>query len=117
MPGSDKTPKTSQLDRRAFLAVSTGIAALSAGCSSLAQQGKTPAVGRTPASDAPTAPFDSIRDYMAALDAHGLLLRFPEVDQDSYEATALFFKATDLFGMYGTPAMIFDKVRINGEWI
>jgi len=117
MPGSDKTPKKSQLDRRAFLAVSTGIAALSAGCSSLAQQGKTPAVGRSPASDTPTAPFDSIRDYMAALDAHGLLLRFPEVDQDSYEATALFFKATDLFGMYGTPAMIFDKVRINGEWI
>ncbi len=106
-----------QFDRRMFLAAGTGIAALTAGCSSLAGQQQTPVAGRTPTSDVPTAPFDSIRDYMAALDAHGLLMRFPEIDQDKFEATGLFFKATDLYGMYGTPAMIFEKIKIDGKWV
>ncbi len=106
-----------QFDRRMFLAASTGIAALTAGCSSLAGQKQTPIAGRIPSGDVPTAPFDSIRDYIAALDAHGLLMRFPEIDQDQFEATGLFFKATDLFGMYGTPAMIFEKIKIDGKWI
>ncbi|MCP4001869.1 MAG: UbiD family decarboxylase [Gammaproteobacteria bacterium] len=107
----------SQLDRRMFLAAGTGIAALTAGCSSLANQNKTPAPGIVASGDVPTAPFDSIRDYMAAMEAHGLLMRFPEIDQDKYEATGLFFKATDLFGMYGTPAMIFERIKINGQWV
>ena len=107
-----KQPETkSQLDRRMFLAAGTGIAALTAGCSTLAEQNKTPVAGTKPTANAPTAPFDSIRDYMAAMEAHGLLMRFPEIDQDNYEATALFFRATDLYSMYGTPAMIFEKVK------
>jgi 4-hydroxy-3-polyprenylbenzoate decarboxylase len=112
-----KTARNNQLDRRMFLAAGTGVAALATGCSSLAEQGQTPAAGRKPTGDVPTAPFDSIRDYMAAMEAHGLLMRFPKIDQDKYEATGLFYRATDLFGMYGTPAMIFEKIKINGKWV
>ena len=66
---------------------------------------------------APKAPFDSIRDYMAALDAHGLLLRVPEIDQDEYQMTALMFRATDEYGFFESPAFMYDKVKIDGEWI
>lgn len=66
---------------------------------------------------APKAPFDSIRDYMAALDAHGLLLRVPEIDQDEYQMTALMFRATDEYGFFESPAFIYDKVKIDGRWI
>jgi 4-hydroxy-3-polyprenylbenzoate decarboxylase len=112
-----KPANVGQIDRRMFLAAGTGIAALSAGCSSIAGQDKQPAAGRRPTGKTPTAPFDSIRDYMAAMEDHGLLMRFPEIDQDKYEATGLFFRATDMFGMYGTPAMIFEKVKIDGKWV
>jgi 4-hydroxy-3-polyprenylbenzoate decarboxylase len=116
MPESKEQQKT-HIDRRMFLAAGTGVAAMATGCSSLAEQGKTPAAGRKPSGNVPTAPFDSIREYMAAMEAHGLLLRFPKIDQDKYEGTGLFYRATDTFGMYGTPAMIFEKVKIDGEWL
>jgi hypothetical protein len=49
---------------------------------------------------APKAPFDSIRDYMAALDAYGLVMHVPEIDQDEYQMTALMFRATDQYGFF-----------------
>ncbi len=63
------------------------------------------------------APFDSIRDWVAALDAHGLLVRVPEIDQDQFEATGLFFRMTDRYGMYGSPGLIFERVKTGGQWI
>jgi 4-hydroxy-3-polyprenylbenzoate decarboxylase len=63
------------------------------------------------------APFDSLRDWMAALEANGLLMRFHRVDQDAWEIPALFFRATDRFSMYGAPSMMFDEVKIDGEWV
>jgi 4-hydroxy-3-polyprenylbenzoate decarboxylase len=104
-------------DRRTFLAASAGLAALTTACETQDGEPRVPAPGKSPAANTPTAPFDSIRDYMAAMEAHGLVMRFPEIDQDKYEATGLFFRATDLYGMYGTPAMIFDKIKIDGQWI
>ena len=76
----------SLISRRDLLAAGSTLAALSAtavatgGCATAGGLG-TGAV-RNPA-DAPQAPFDSLRDYVAALDAHGLLLRIPAVDQDA----------------------------------
>ncbi len=67
--------------------------------------------------NAPIAPFDSFRDWIAALDAHGLLMRFDRIDQDAYQIPALFFKATDMYTMYGAPCMMFDEVKIDGEWV
>jgi 4-hydroxy-3-polyprenylbenzoate decarboxylase len=66
---------------------------------------------------APKAPFDSIRDYMAALDAHGLLMRVPEIDQDEYQMTALMFNATDKHGFFEAPAFLYDRVKQDGKWI
>ena len=33
-----------------------------------------------------TGPFDSLREYVSALEARGLLIRISEMDQDKYEA-------------------------------
>jgi 4-hydroxy-3-polyprenylbenzoate decarboxylase len=102
--------------RRDLIAASTTIAALaSAGCSTGATAAATP--GAEKSGSAPQPPFDTIRDYVAALEANGLLLRIPEVDQDQYEATGLVYRADDHYGFEGVPALWFDKVKINGQWV
>lgn len=93
------------IGRREFLAATTGLAALTAGCSGIA--GANTASGRNPAA-APTPPYDSIRDWVAALDANGLLLRIPEVNQDNYEATGLVFRMGDMYGPYRSPGLLFE---------
>ena len=116
------------VSRRDFLATTgTGIAALAAaGCAPAEQDGvKAGETGTGTGGSAagkmsdnvPRAPFDTFRDWIGALEAHGLLMRFERMDQDAYHTTGLFFRATDKFGMYETPAMRFDNVKINGEWI
>jgi len=104
------------LSRRDLLAAGTTLAALySAGTAS---GGTSLTLGAAAGSKAaPTAPFDSIRDYVAALEAHGLLLRIPRIDQDQFESTALVFRANDLFTMFGVPALWFDEVQIGGRWV
>jgi len=62
-------------------------------------------------------PFDSMRDYIAALDARGLVVRIPRVDQDAYEATALMYRMREQHGMRGAPALVFDEIRIGGRWV
>jgi UbiD family decarboxylase len=64
-----------------------------------------------------TAPFDSLRDYVGALEANGLLLRFDRIDQDAYEGTAMMYRLVDRFGRQQTPAVLFEEVRIDGEWM
>jgi 4-hydroxy-3-polyprenylbenzoate decarboxylase len=111
------------LSRRDFLntaAVGSAIAVLTtAGCDS-GSSGANPYAGATSAealANAPQAPFDSLRDWVAALEANGLLMRFDRIDQDAYEIPALFFKATDMYTMYGTPCMLFEEVKIDGQWV
>ena len=58
-----------------------------------------------------------MRDYIAALEAHGLLLRIPEVDQDAFQATGLVYRATDRYTFFGVPALLFEKVKIDGHWV
>ncbi|MEO7385488.1 MAG: UbiD family decarboxylase [Gammaproteobacteria bacterium] len=115
------------MSRRDFLnsvAAGTAVTALS---TTLAAAGYTaPAAGATPLIAAASAvklgratqaPFDSFRDWIAALEANGLLLRFKRIDQDQYQIPALFFRATECFTMYGAPAMMFDEVKIDGKWV
>jgi 4-hydroxy-3-polyprenylbenzoate decarboxylase len=64
-----------------------------------------------------TVPFDSLRDYVAALDASGRLLRIPEMDQDRFEATAFAYRMADRMGGEETRAFIVDRVTIDGRWI
>jgi 4-hydroxy-3-polyprenylbenzoate decarboxylase len=99
------------LSRRELMAAGTGFAALAAGaCAATGAKGANPAA-------APKPPFDSMRDYVAALDAHGLLLRVPEIDQDAYELTGLVYRANDLYGFTGVPAIVCDRVKIEGRWV
>jgi 4-hydroxy-3-polyprenylbenzoate decarboxylase len=64
-----------------------------------------------------TGPYDSVRDYVKALEARGRLLRIKEVDQDKYEGTAFVYKMLDNLGIERSPAIMFEKVKINGKWM
>jgi 4-hydroxy-3-polyprenylbenzoate decarboxylase len=106
-----KNDDRSGLSRRDLLATSAvALAALTAA---------TPAGGGTSAKAgrAVLPPFDSLRDWVAALEAHQLVLRFDRIDQDQYEATGLVFRANDHFGMFNVPAMRFEEVKIDGRWV
>ena len=121
MSDSEKPTSPEAVSRRDFL-TTTGAAAAAlaaAGCANLSTQG-TPLLPRANAqaiANAPKAPFDSFRDWIAALDAYGLLYRIPEIDQDAYHATALFYRATDKFSMYGAPSFLIDRIKIDGKWV
>ncbi len=67
--------------------------------------------------NAPMAPFDTVRDYVAAMEAHGNVMRFSRIDQDAFEGTALAYRLVDLFGRFRAPLMIFDEVKIAGQWM
>jgi len=121
MTDRDNENGVTPLSRRTFLAgtglAGSGLAAMTvAGCAAGWQAGE-PVAGRIAPGDAPRPPFDSLRDWVAALDAHGLLMRFDRIDQDAYDMTGLFFRATDRFSMYGAPAMLFEEIKIDGEWM
>ncbi len=64
-----------------------------------------------------TGPYDSIRDYVAALEARGRLVRIKEMDQDKYEASGFACRLVDKFGINAAPAFLMERVKIEGEWI
>jgi 4-hydroxy-3-polyprenylbenzoate decarboxylase len=97
--------------RRDFLLTSTGLAALAA-TSSACTGPQTKANSVTAA-----APFASMREYVAALDSYGLLVRIPRIDQDAYELAALMYRLRDQHGMRGGPALLIDEVKIDGNWV
>lgn len=63
------------------------------------------------------APFRSLREYLAALDDAGLLLKIPEFDQDQYESTAFAYRLIERCGYNQAPAFQFERVRVNGRWL
>lgn len=62
-----------------------------------------------------TGPCDSLRDYMAALEAGSRLLRSKEMNQDRYEATAFAYRLIDELGCYAAPAILIERVKIDGR--
>ncbi len=102
------------LSRREILAATAGLATLAGGTTASASghRGSGKRGGKVPG-----APFDSLRDWMAAMEANGLVMRVPRIDQDKYHATALFYRMTDMFGKYASPAIVFDEVKVNGQWM
>ena len=60
-------------------------------------------------------PFDTLRDYVDALDQLGLLAHFDGVNQDKYEATAIMYQLIDEFGLREAPAVIFENLTVNGR--
>ena len=72
-----------------------------------------------PKSDTPVndTPFDSVRDYVNALDARGRLLRIGAMDQDKYEITGFAYRLVDRFGIENAPAFLVERMKIEGRWI
>jgi 4-hydroxy-3-polyprenylbenzoate decarboxylase len=101
------------LDRRQLLSGAAGLAAAAVSIPALAK----PAAKASSGATKPAFPYDTFRDYIAALDQHGLLMRVPRIDQDAFEMTALAFKLMDEFGWYGAPAVMVDEVKIDGKWV
>lgn len=118
---SPDTNQSGVLSRRNFLALSAGIAA--AGCETMsaaeADQRVTEAEARAAKNpgNAPQPPYDTLREYMAAVEANGLLLRFDKVNMDNFEGAAIIYALIDKYGWYDAPAVVFEKVKQDGEWI
>lgn len=64
-----------------------------------------------------TGPFDSLREYLAAVEANGRLLRIPDMDQDRYEASGFAYRLVEEFGFDNAPPFLIEKIRIGGEWM
>ncbi len=108
------------ITRRNLLATGASLAAISVDRAiAAASQAGEASTGSASAGSANVlkGPFDTLRDYVAALDAAGLLLRFDRVDQDAYEASAIMYRLRDKFGMWGAPAFLVEEIKINGEWV
>ncbi|MDH4021695.1 MAG: UbiD family decarboxylase [Gammaproteobacteria bacterium] len=65
----------------------------------------------------PARSFDSIRDFIRALDERGRVLHVESMDQDKYEVTAFAYRLIDKFGIEHAPAFMVDRIRINGNWM
>ncbi len=100
--------------RRDFLATGVGLTASVDSLLAASHAGQ-PAAAAEPRVAA--GPFDTFREFVAALEAHGQLLRFDKVDQDAYEGTAIMYRLIDKYGIWGAPAILFEQVKINGEWL
>jgi UbiD family decarboxylase len=61
-------------------------------------------------------PFRSFRQYVAAIDAHGRLLRIGEMDQDRFEATAFAYRMVEEIGFQEAPAFLIERVKVGGRW-
>lgn len=64
-----------------------------------------------------TGPYDSMREYVTALEATGKMLRIKEMDQDSYEATGFAYRLVDKYGFRGAPAFLVERMKIDGKWM
>ncbi len=64
-----------------------------------------------------TGPFASFRDYVAALESRGRLLRIGSMDQDRFEATGFAYRLIDERGFHGAPAFLVEKIRTGGRWL
>ncbi len=109
------------VSRRTVLATGAGIAAASAAALAGSREAGVvqlaAADGAKSSARAPTAPFDTFRDYIAAIEAQGLVLRVPRLDQDAYELTALMYRLIDEYGWYEAPCILVEEVKIDGKWI
>ena len=71
----------------------------------------------TSAAESGAEVFESVRDYVGALERRGRLLRVEAMDQDQYEATAFAYRLIDRFGIEYAPAFLIERIRIGGKWI
>ena len=58
--------------------------------------------------------FDSLREYAAAMEQQGKLLRIPDMDQDKYEMTAFSYRLEDRLRT-SAPAFLVERTTMNGR--
>ena len=56
-----------------------------------------------------TGPFDSLREYLAAVEARGKLLRINKMDQDRFEASAFAYRMVEERGFDEAPPFMIEK--------
>ncbi len=112
---SDTEEMPASLSRRTVLVSGAAAAALGtvAASSSADEQVENAAIVKAAPKLQP--PFDSIRDFVAALDERGLLQHFDGVDQDRFEATAIMYTLIDNFGLRAAPGISLTNMTANGE--
>jgi UbiD family decarboxylase len=64
-----------------------------------------------------TGPFDSLRDFLLALERRGRLVRIPAMDQDVFEPTGFIYRAIDELGYHEAPAFLVERLKVRGEWL
>ena len=52
-------------------------------------------------------PFDSLREYMAALESQGQVMHVNNLDQDAYEATGFMYRLIDKIGAVKTSTVAY----------
>ena len=118
---SEKPPSNNQkasVSRREFLTVTGAGIATATGATVASADTVLRAAGAMGKSNPRvTAPFDSLRDYVAALEQHGLLMHFDAIDQDAYEGTAIMYRLVDIYGRFRAPIVMFERVKIAGRWM
>ena len=62
-------------------------------------------------------PFDSLREYVNALESRDLLIRIPKMDQDRYEATGFAYQLVKEFSYDLASAFLIEKIKINNRWM
>jgi len=113
----DTSGTNTQVTRREVMASGAAIAAASVALTSGKAVARSHRSGsKKRGKNPPELPFDSMRDYVEALDYYGLLRRFSGVNQDRYEATAIMYQLVDTFGIHGAPAVMFEDITANGQF-
>ncbi len=110
------TPGKTLVSRRELLTSGAALAASPAALGAMQAETGTSASAAALA-ESPQPPFDSLRDYIAALDSAGCLQRFNGVDQDRYEATAIMYRLIDEFGLRSAPAILLENIKIDNQII
>jgi UbiD family decarboxylase len=58
-----------------------------------------------------------MREFIAALEARGRLLRIREMDQDRFEATGFAYRMIQEKGYHAAPAFLIERLKVNGRWL
>ena len=55
-------------------------------------------------------PYQSLREYLDALEHFGYILHIDDINQDEYEATALMYRIIEKHNVREAPVLFFDKI-------
>ena len=55
-------------------------------------------------------PYQSLREYLDALEHFGYILHIDDINQDKYEATALMYRIIEKHNVREAPVLFFDKI-------